>query len=91
MPIRRLCVILVVLSDLVEIIFVQLPNETSKVAVFEVLRQDLFGEFLVLHLHINITDQDSCSPCEDILQEPQSSLLLHPTVLYFHMLGLRAF
>lgn len=41
-------VVFIVLSDLVEVILVQLPDEGSKVAVLEVLWQDQLGEFLIL-------------------------------------------
>ena len=34
----------------VEIVLVELPNETSEVAVLEVLGQDVLGKFLVLRL-----------------------------------------
>jgi hypothetical protein len=32
----------------VEVVFIQLANEAGEIAVFEVLWQDVFGEFLVL-------------------------------------------
>jgi len=39
---------LIVLPDLVEVILVQLADETCKVGVFEVFGEDGFREFLVL-------------------------------------------
>jgi hypothetical protein len=42
-------IIFVVLSDLVEVIFVQLSHEASEVAMLEVLGQDMLGKLLVLH------------------------------------------
>ena len=46
--IGRMTAFFIVMSDLVEVIFVELANETSKIAVFEVLWEDGFGETLVL-------------------------------------------
>lgn len=46
----RWAVVLVVLPDLVEVIFVQLPDKARKVAVLEVFWEDQLGEFLVLPL-----------------------------------------
>lgn len=45
--VRRLTIFLT-LPDLVEVVFVQLPDEASKVAVFEMFRQNGLGELLVL-------------------------------------------
>lgn len=45
--VRRLAVLLIV-SNFVEVVLVELPHKTSKVAVLEVLRQYRFREFLVL-------------------------------------------
>jgi hypothetical protein len=36
------------MPDLVKVVLVQLAHKTGKVAVFEVLGQDVFGELLVL-------------------------------------------
>lgn len=47
--IRRLAIVLVVLSDFVEVVLVQLSNETGKVAMFEMLGQNGFREPFVLH------------------------------------------
>ena len=47
-PIRRLPILFVVMTDFVEIVFVQLADETSKVAVFEMLGKYVFCELLVL-------------------------------------------
>jgi hypothetical protein len=44
----RRTIVLVILSDFVKIIFVQLPDETRKVAVLEMFREDQLGEFFVL-------------------------------------------
>lgn len=40
----------VAVSDLVEIVLVELADEARKVAVFEVFGKDLFGECFVLRL-----------------------------------------
>lgn len=52
-------VILVVLSDLVEIIFVQLSDKTRKVAVLEMFREDQLREFFVLLL-VSVTWGMAC-------------------------------
>jgi hypothetical protein len=44
----RWSIVFIVLSDLVEVIFVQLSNEASKVAVLEMFRQNQFCEFFIL-------------------------------------------
>ena len=41
-------ILLVILTDFVKIVFVQLANETRKVAVFEMSWKDSFGEFFAL-------------------------------------------
>lgn len=41
-------ILLVILSDFVEIVLVQLADETGKVAVLEVSGQDCFGKFFAL-------------------------------------------
>ena len=46
--VRRMPALFGVLSDLVEVIFVELSDETGKIAVFEVFRQDGLGESLIL-------------------------------------------
>ena len=46
--VRRLAVVLIVVPHFVEIVLVQLPDEAGKVAVLEVLREDVLCEFLVL-------------------------------------------
>jgi hypothetical protein len=46
--IGRLPILFVVMTDFVEIVFVQLADETSKVAVFEMLGKYVFCELLVL-------------------------------------------
>lgn len=43
-----LTILLIVMSHFVEVIFVQLANKTGEVAVFEMLRKDVFRELLVL-------------------------------------------
>jgi hypothetical protein len=52
-------VILIVLSDLVKVIFVELSDETGKVAVLEVFREDELCEFLVLPL-VSVTWGKAC-------------------------------
>jgi hypothetical protein len=47
-PIGRLPILFVVMTNFVEIVFVQLPDKTSKVAVFEVLGQYVFCKLFVL-------------------------------------------
>lgn len=51
----RLSILLIVLPDLVEVIFVELTYETRKVAVFKMFWQDGFGKFLALQ-------QDKATP-----------------------------
>jgi hypothetical protein len=46
--VRRSAALLIIVSHFVEVVFVQLAHETGEVAVLEVLRQDVFREFLVL-------------------------------------------
>lgn len=46
--VRRSAVLLIIMPHFVEVVFVQLSHETGKVAVLEVLWEDVFGEFLVL-------------------------------------------
>ena len=46
--IRRLSAFLIILTDFVEVVFIQLSNETRKIAVFEMFREDEFGELLAL-------------------------------------------
>lgn len=48
LTIRILSIIFIVLPNLVEIVLVQLADETREVAVLEVLGEDRFCEFLVL-------------------------------------------
>ena len=47
-PIRVYSIVLITLSNLVEVVFIQLSYKRRKVAVFKVFRQDEFCEFLVL-------------------------------------------
>lgn len=47
-------ILLVVVSHLVEVVFIQLAHKTGEVAVLEVLRQDVLGEFFVLRAVVNI-------------------------------------
>jgi hypothetical protein len=48
LSIRRLSIFFVVLSDLMEVVFIQLPHKTGKIAVFEVFWKDGLGKFLAL-------------------------------------------
>jgi hypothetical protein len=50
LSIRRLAILLIILSYFVEVVLVQLSHETGKVAVFEMLRQYRLGKFLALQL-----------------------------------------
>ena len=47
-PIRRLAVLFIVVPHFVEVVLVQLSDETRKVAVFEMLGQDVLSELFVL-------------------------------------------
>lgn len=47
-PVRRLSILLVVVAHFVEVVLVELANKTGKVAVLEMLWQDVFGEFFIL-------------------------------------------
>ena len=46
--VRRRCVVLVALSDLVKVVLVQLSNETCEIGVLEVLWKDMLGKPFVL-------------------------------------------
>ena len=46
--IGRLPIFLIVVSDLVKIVLVKLAHKTGKVAVLEVLGEDVLGELFVL-------------------------------------------
>ena len=46
--VRRSAALLIIVSHFVEVVLVQLAHEAGEVAVLEVLRQDVFREFLVL-------------------------------------------
>ena len=46
--IRRLSALFIVMPHFVEVIFVQLSHEASKVAMLKVFRKDGFGEALIL-------------------------------------------
>jgi hypothetical protein len=48
--VRRHAALFIVVPDFVEIVFVELTHETGKVAVLEVLGQDMLCEFLVLQV-----------------------------------------
>jgi hypothetical protein len=43
-----LTIFLIVVSHFVEVVFVQLANKTGEIAVFEMLRKDVFRKFLIL-------------------------------------------
>lgn len=47
-PVRRLPCFLIILAHFVKVVFVELADETGKVAVFEVFWEDGFGEFFAL-------------------------------------------
>lgn len=49
-PIRRWSVVFIVLSDFVEVILVQLSNETSEITVLEMFRQYILRELFVLQV-----------------------------------------
>lgn len=59
LSVRRLAVLLVILTDFVEIVFVQLAHETGEIAVFEMLGQDGLGELLALDL-LSRVSQSRC-------------------------------
>lgn len=46
--VRRLPRLLIVMPHFVEVVLVQLANKTGEVAVLEMFREDVLGEFLVL-------------------------------------------
>lgn len=81
--------ILVVLSDFVEVIFVQLPDETGEVAMLEMLGKDRFREFLVLRTGSICSGRNTGFHC--ILQVPRNSLRLLPNARWIRRTGLRAF
>ena len=51
--IRRLPALFIVVPYFVEVIFVELAHETGKVAVLEMLRENVLGEFLVLRAAVS--------------------------------------
>jgi hypothetical protein len=83
--VRRRRIVFVVLSDLVEVILVQLTDETCKVAVLEVLGQNGLGELLVLRRCQYVIGRYTCSRL--IPQEPQNSRLPRPILLLIHRRG----
>jgi hypothetical protein len=68
-------------TDFVEIVFVQLPDETSKVAVFEVFGKYVFGELLVL-LNVSIPVAARMQH-RDILLGPRNYRRRSPIALHF--------
>lgn len=63
------------MPDLVEVILVQLADETGKVAVFEMFGQDGFGESLILR---QVRFATPAVYRWDRLREPRNCLLRHP-------------
>lgn len=47
-PVGRLSVFFIVMTNFVEIVFIQLTDKTSKIAMLEVLWEYMFCEFFVL-------------------------------------------
>jgi len=74
--VRRRRIVFVVLSDLMEVILVQLTDETCKVAVLEVFGQNGLGELLVLRRRQYALERYTCS--RFIPQEPRNSRLPLP-------------
>jgi hypothetical protein len=72
------------MTDFVEIVFVQLPDETSKVAVFEVFGKYVFREFLVL---LTISILVAARMHRDILLGPRNCRRRSPIALRFRRLG----
>ena len=73
------------MTDFVEIVFVQLPDETSKVAVFEMFGKYVFREFLVL-LTVSIVVAARMQ-YRDILLGPRNCRRRSPIALRFRRLG----
>ncbi len=63
------------MPDLVEVILVQLADETGEVAVFEMLGQDGFGESLILR---QVKFATIAVYPGELLRERRNCLLRHP-------------
>ena len=48
LPVWRLAIFFVILTNFVEVVFVQLAHETGEVAMLEVFGEDRLGKFLAL-------------------------------------------
>jgi hypothetical protein len=84
-PIRRLAIFFVVVPDFVEIVLVQLADKAGEIAVFEVLREYVFCEFLVLCLCQQVWRADEGT--RRIPLERQNCLRHSPIVLHSRRLG----
>lgn len=90
--VRRCASFFIVLPHFVEVVFIQLPHEARKIAVFEMLGKDGFCEFLVLrwskvNMMLNECDADKNLPP----RAPRSYLLHHPISRLTHMKDLPTF
>jgi hypothetical protein len=84
-PVRRLSVFFIIVTDFVEIVLVQLADETGKVAMFEVFGKYVFGELLVL-LTVSIYVAARMLH-RDILLGPRNCRRRCPIVLRFRRSG----
>ena len=78
--------ILIVVSHLVEVVLVELADETREVAVLEMLGKNRLGESLVLHQCLDVANRFSSWVI--ILLVPQSFLHHHPTGRLVNTTGL---
>jgi len=62
------------MSNLVEVVFVQLTDETGEVAVFKVLGKDMLRECFVLQLNVNTI----LAPAMSRLERTSSTTKLFP-------------
>jgi hypothetical protein len=77
-------------SHFVEVVLVELAHETGEVAVLEVLRQDVLGEFLVLRAssaNAPSVSGRSCAFFRFLPPAPQSCLLHCPIAPHSRPVG----
>ena len=87
--IRRSAALLIVVSHFVEVVLVQLAHETGEVAVLEVLRQNVLGEFLVLRKFSQCAFcvGRSCAFFMSLPPAPQNCLLRCPIAPHSRLVG----
>jgi hypothetical protein len=84
--VRRLSIFFIVVPHFVEVVLVELSNETRKVAVFEMLGKDMLCELLILSLALTSWLWPARS-VEDVPLVPQNCRHRFPIALRFHRSG----